>query len=174
MEGVVILRPCRRCRIREGCERKTEMLRRLRGSGVTAATFTCPERLMGLEPGRRVQAHIKGLVPVFSYDGPDFRDGVALGTVVCKSKKDPWRVVVRLDEPIEESNRQYVKLYPDTLTPLDEVRAICNEPFDPFGCMDPVGADGRCPKLAEHVDAAHDYALTGFDSFGREWEEAPF
>jgi hypothetical protein len=153
----MILRPCLRCHQREGCVRRDEMRAKLRGTGVTTASFKCPERLRGLEPGRRVDVTIHGAEIGQRYDG-DRIIGIAIqrGTVVCPSHKSPWKIVVRLDVTCDpDHERLYVKVWPDNCAPLDEVRALCA--MD--GCGHPVDERGTCHKLAEHIDDAHQDAL---------------
>lgn len=93
--------------------------------------------------------------------GPDLVTESLPGTVICPSKKSPWKIVIRLDEASAREagiENRYVKVWPDNCTPLDEMRALC--PIN--GCEHPLEDDGACRKtdwhdvLLDRQDAAID------------------
>lgn len=153
----MILRPCLHCGHKVGCERRQTMLARLRGSGVTVASFRCDERLRGYDAGQRVSLVIKGVPAGQTWDGDDvFEDVEFAGTIVGPAKKER-KVVVWLDRPLDGDGdggklRPAVRMHPDRLTLLGSTVAVCAS----FWCGRPITAEpdessGGCDDKAHRA-----------------------
>jgi hypothetical protein len=135
----MLLRPCLHCAHRKGCERNATMLARLRGSGVTMATFPCRERYKGFDPGVRVAVtllYAEATPDEASYtENPD-GSMEFLGTIIGRAKKG-GKLVVWLDDITDtEVKKQAVCLHPDRLTLMGETVPLCKS----IGCGRPLSA----------------------------------
>lgn len=130
------LKPCRRCRQRNGCDKKAATLKALRGSLVTAATVKCDRYGSKFQEGQRVVVTIskaqRGYGSI-SYDEDDesFRlrdaqlvEGPAIfpGTVMRQAS---LKFMVLLD--LNEKNTVVVWVYPDAMTPIDDRWELCKK-----------------------------------------------
>jgi ribosomal protein L21E len=135
----MILKPCLHCAHRKGCEKNAAMLARLRGSGVTMATFRCAERLKGYDQGQRVLVTIENAFNTYdesSYTQGDTSSAELLGTIIGRAKK-AGKLIVWLDDIRDtDIKKQAVCLHPDRLTLLGETVPLCQS----IGCGRPLTA----------------------------------
>lgn len=163
----MILRPCLHCRRREGCPIKADKLERARaaGLGLSSAEFRCPERLRGLEPGRRVEVRFRfgtttmdalyNTTETWAFENP------ILGTIDGKEDGCSGRLTIWLDAESSKGKIR-VRLHPDFpgLTILDETVELCKECGRPpngyrrtdgiwncDSCSVPYGADERAAMV---------------------------
>jgi hypothetical protein len=137
------LRPCLHCAHRPGCERHSTMLARLRGSGVTLASFRCDDRLKGFEAGNRVSVtimHAEETLDEYSYTTNRYGEMEFVGTILGRAKK-AGKLVVWLDDISgTDVKKQAVCLHPDRLTLLGETVPLCRS----VACGRPMTAKPDC------------------------------
>ena len=132
------LRPCRYCRHKDDCARRNDYRLKLKGLGLTLASFKCEDRTREFPPGTKVTIqHDEDLYP----GACEF--GIVTGAAINK----PMKLVVWLEESLLPNGAgSVIRVFPNRLTPIDgeELVHVCSS------CGRPDGYENRagwwCPE----------------------------
>ena len=156
------LRPCHRCRHRDGCSLKAEIHDFAKGAPVrlTLANFSCPFRLDGLEPGRLVIVQLPKLEPyiehpsgaelVCRHPGVIEARGVIMEEATGKraGRLRLW-MLDTLDDTDDAAMLRVIHAWPDQMRPTEEMVPICAT------CLRPMDAEldeWGCGQAGRHLD----------------------
>jgi hypothetical protein len=122
----MLMRPCARCHLREGCEIKAAKLKSIRGLGLTLVNFKCPSKTDSLRPGMK-----------YVWNGEkDYEDiavvesGVLRGTVMKWNGDKLWVYFPPQDAgglwSFKSGHEVHMAaVFPDCLTPTGETERTC-------------------------------------------------
>lgn len=152
----VKLRPCVRCRLRDGCEIKAAKLRHLRGLGLSLVNFRCQAKLDSVKPGMVVNVKLKYVWNGDHTSGCSFEDGGpedhpeaicepgTLRGIVMRWARDGrvWVYFPEQDAGALWSYTQHCQVFmcsvfPDALTPTGETERVCKHCGLPEGAEAP-------------------------------------
>lgn len=68
------MKPCRGCPENNACARQDNLRAKIKGVGLSAVTFRCPDLIARFPIGQRVVARIPYAEPTGDWDYPDFED----------------------------------------------------------------------------------------------------
>ena len=129
------LQPCFNCQADKGsCLRRAEVLKGIKGLGISSAKFVCTERQSKFRPGQRVEFDWRYWEPIDDYGGSDEFHATFRGTIM-REKPNNRRFSIRVDQEGEDydlspsevfKNPDFTSVRPADIRAIDEPdRSIC-------------------------------------------------
>lgn len=129
------LQPCFNCQAdKASCARRAEVLKGMKGLGITSAKFACADRQSKFRTGQRVEFDWRYYEPDGSEYGSECFIATFVGTIM-REKPNNRRFSIRVDQTGEHydlppsdvlKNPEFTSVRPDDIRSLDEPdRSIC-------------------------------------------------